>query len=417
MSAPQVVVIGGGPAGLLAAGRAAEKGARVILVEKNQTVGEKLLLSGKRRCNVTSAEEDMDVFLSKYGPNGKFLYSAFSRFGPRETMNFFESRGVALKEERGKRIFPSAGGSEGVLAALLNYVREGGVTIYRNRESLNMEIRDGRVRRFILRGQEVEGDAFIICTGGKSFPKTGSTGDGYRFARRAGHTITPPVPALCPVRIVEKWPPASRGMTLRNVSLTLWKDGAQESQRFGELLLTHFGISGPIAMDMSKEIAAAMATGAAKLTLDLKPALSLSVLVNRIGRDFEKFSGRKFRDSLGELLPRGLIPAVLQSAPIPEEKLVNSATEQEIEALAALLKTFPLTPEGLLGFDWAIVTSGGVVLKEIDPRNMRSKLVENLFFAGEVLDIDGPTGGFNLQMCWSTGYQAGESAAGILSSL
>ncbi len=413
MSAPQIVVIGGGPAGLIAAGRAAEKGARVILVEKNQTVGEKLLLSGKRRCNLTNSEEDMDVFLSKYGPNGKFLYSSFASFGPRETISFFQSRGVPLKEERGKRFFPATGGSEGVLAALLNYVREGGVTIYRKRESINLEIRNGRVLRFILRGQEVEGDAFIICTGGKSFPKTGSTGDGYRFARRAGHTVIPPVPALCPVKTVEKWPLASRGMTLRNVSLTLWKNGEVESQRFGELLLTHFGISGPIAMDMSKEIAAAMETGTARLTLDLKPALSLPVLKNRISRDFEKFSGRKFKDSLGELLPRGLIPAVLALAPLPEEKIVNSASNQEIETLAELLKAFPLTPDGLLGFDWAIVTSGGVALKEIEPRTMRSKLVENLFFAGEVLDLDGPTGGFNLQMCWSTGYQAGESATDV----
>jgi hypothetical protein len=416
MNERRIVVIGGGPAGLLAAGRAAEKGARVVLVEKNQALGEKLLISGKKRCNLTSSEEDTNVFLSKYGPNGKFLYSAFSGFGPRETIEFFESRGVHLVEERGKRMFPAKGGSEAVLSALLGYLREGRVAVCRERESLNLEIGNGRVRRFILREHEIEGDAFIVCTGGKSFPKTGSTGDGYRFARRAGHTVIPPLPALCPVRTIEKWPLSSCGLTLRNVSLTLRRGGTILSQRFGELLLTHFGISGPIAMDMSKEIAGAAERGKVMLSIDFKPALPLNVLADRISRDFVKFSGRMFKDSLGELLPRGLIPAVLRLAPFPVEKIVNSLSRKEIEETASLFKTFPLTPDGLLGFEWAIVTSGGVSLKEIEPATMRSKLVENLFFAGEVLDLDGPTGGFNLQMCWSTGYRAGESAADMILS-
>ena len=411
MTGRKVVVIGGGAAGLIAAGRAAEMGASVILVEKNQELGAKLLMSGKRRCNLTNAEEDGEAFLAAYGPKGKFLHSAFSRFGPAETLEFFTSRGLTTKVERGKRVFPAKGGAEGVINCLISYLKKGRVAVYRNVEALNMEIRGGRVVRSILRGQEVQGDAFIISTGGKSFPKTGSTGDGYRFALRAGHEIVPPAPALCPVRLKEKWPLIARGVNLRNVSLTLLLDGLPVAKRFGELLLTHFGVSGPIAMDLSKEIGAACASGEALLSLDLKPALSMEVLEGRIGRDFVKFSGRKFQDSLGDLLPRGLILPVLDRSSVPGDKIVDYISEEEISELASILKDFRLTPDGLLGFNWSIVTSGGVNLKEVDPKTMRSKLVENLYFAGEILDIDGPTGGFNLQMCWSTGFIAGENAA------
>ncbi len=411
MTSPKVIVIGGGAAGLIAAGRAAECGARVILVEKNQALGAKLILSGKGRCNITNGEEDIDRFLSFYGKKGKFLYSAFSRFGPRETLAFFEKRGLRTVMERGKRIFPEKGGSEKVINCLIEYLKEGRVEIYRSREALNLEFHGGRAKRFILRGQEVEGDSFIICTGGKSFPKTGSTGDGYRFAQRAGHAIITPKPALCPVKLRDKWPLPARGLNLKNVSLSLFLDGVKISERFGELLLTHFGISGPIAMDMSREIDDACSEGSSELYLDLKPALTLEVLAARIGRDFEKYAGGIFRDSLKDLLPRGIIPSVLEKSAIPPEKRVSDISSEEKNGLAHLLKAMPLAPSGLLGFDWSIVTSGGVSLKEIEPATMKSKLAENLFFAGEILDIDGPTGGFNLQMCWSTGYIAGESAA------
>lgn len=413
MTGPKVIVIGGGAAGMIAAGRAAEAGARVTLVEKNQTLGAKLMLSGRGRCNLTSAEEDMDNFLDAYGPNGKFLYSAFSRFGPAETLRFFSSLGLETKVERGKRVFPAKGGAEKVINCLFDYLKRGRVAILRNREALNLEIRDGKAVRFILRGEELEGDAFIICTGGKSFPKTGSTGDGYRFAKRAGHHIIPPAPALCPVRLAEKWPLQARGLNLRNVSLSLIKDGSVISKKFGELLLTHFGISGPIAMDMSREIEEASASGDAALLLDLKPALSREVLTARIGRDFEKYSGMMFKDSLKDLLPRGLIPVMVEKSSVPPEKKVRYVSAEEKEELAGLMKELPLTPRGLLGFDWSIVTAGGVDLKEVDPRTMASRLVDNIFFAGEILDLDGPSGGFNLQACWSAGYIAGENAAAI----
>ena len=413
MSGPRVVVIGGGAAGMIAAGRAAEMGARVTLVEKNQTLGSKLMLSGKGRCNLTNAEENIEVFLAAYGPNGKFLHSAFSRFGPAETLRFFSSLGLETKVERGKRVFPAKGGSEKVINCLFDYLKRGRVAILRNKEALNLEIKNGKALRFILRGEELEGDAFIICTGGKSFPKTGSTGDGYRFARRAGHNIITPVPALCPVRLAEKWPLQARGLNLKNVSLSLVQDGKVISKRFGEVLLTHFGISGPIAMDMSREIEEASARGEACLLLDLKPALTMEVLAARIGRDFEKYSGCMFKDSLKDLLPRGLIPVLVDKSSAPPEKPARYVSKEEKEELASIMKELHLTPRGLLGFDWSIVTAGGVDLKETDPRTMASRLVSNIFFAGEVLDLDGPTGGFNLQACWSTGYIAGESAASV----
>jgi len=413
----RVVVIGGGPAGLLATGRAAERGALAVLLEKNAAPGKKLLLSGKGRCNLTSSEEDTDLFLSKYGRNGRFLYSVFSRFGPAETISFFESIGVELKEERGKRIFPAAGGAPGVLDALRRYAVGAGAEIRCENEALDLVLREGRVRSVLTKDGEIEGDAFIICTGGKSFPRTGSTGDGYRFARRAGHTVVPPVPALCPVRTAERWPETCHGLTLRNVSLSLRRNGKVTTSRFGELLLTHFGLSGPIAMDMSKEIAAALESGGGELVIDLKPALTHQVLTKRIRRDLDRLSGKHLKEALGGLLPSGLISAVIMKSPIPEQKLVNDIGNREVGELAALLKAFQLTPTGLLGFNWAVVTSGGVAIDEIDPGTMRSKIVENLFFAGEVIDIDGPTGGFNLQMCWSTGHQAGESAAVYAKSL
>ncbi len=409
MKGPRVVVIGGGAAGLMAAGRAAEKGARVVLVEKNQTLGAKLLLSGKGRCNLTSAEEDLDTFLSPSAPRGSFFIRLFPGSAPLKPWIF--PPGDSGQRWNGEKGFSRKGGSERVINCLIDYIRQGGVTVYRNREALNLEIRDGRAVRFILRGQEVEGDAFLICTGGKSFPRTGSTGDGYRFAKRAGHQVLQPVPALCPVRLKDKWPQTARGLNLKNVSLTLLKDGTVVSRRFGELLLTHFGISGPIAMDMSRDIGEAYSTGNAALLLDLKPALPLDVLTARIGRDLEKYAGKMFRDCLKDLLPGGIIPAVVEKATIPPDKKAEYISPEEKNELARLLKEYPLTPDGLLGFDWSIVTSGGVDLKEIDPRTMGSKIVENLYFAGEILDLDGPTGGFNLQMCWSTGFVAGDSAA------
>jgi predicted Rossmann fold flavoprotein len=408
------IVIGGGPAGLMAAARAAEVGERVLLVEKNDSLGEKLLLAGKRRCNLTNAEPDLEAFLSRYGENGRFLHGAFSRFGPSETLRFFESRGVKTRVERGGRIFPDmpnvAKGAQRVLDTLLIYCKKGGVRILRRSPVKAAKVKNGRIERIVTSVEELSAGRYILATGGKSYPKTGSSGDGYRFASQAGHTIVEPTPAIVPVRTLETWVKLARGFNLRNVRLTVTVDGEKTAERFGEMEFTNFGVSGPIVMDLSVSVPDWMKRGTVCFLLDLKPALDLSTLLSRIERDFEKNSKRVFGSALSSLLPGALIPLMLELLDVPADKPVPCISPEEREDLAKRLKSIPLTVNGLWSFDHAIVTKGGVCLKEVDPVSLRSKLCENLYLAGEVLDLNGPTGGFNLQMCWSTGYVAGQGA-------
>ncbi|MDR1978145.1 MAG: NAD(P)/FAD-dependent oxidoreductase [Synergistaceae bacterium] len=407
-------MIGGGPAGLIAAGRAAEVGERVLLVEKNDSLGEKLLLAGKRRCNLTNAESDMRTFLSRYGENGRFLHGAFSRFGPRETLGFFNRHGIPTKTERGNRIFPdlppaaSTQGAQKVLDCLLMYCKKGNVRILRKSAVKTVKIKNGRVERVVTNIEELAADRYILATGGKSYPKTGSTGDGYRFAAQAGHAIIEPTPAIVPVKTHETWVKLARNFNLRNVRLTVTVNGQKVDERFGEMEFTNFGVSGPIVMDLSAFVSDWMKQGTVNLTLDLKPAMNMPTLLSRIERDFEKYKDREFGRALTDLLPSALIPLVLNLSDIPEDKPVAYVSSEEQEDLAQLLKNISLTVNGLWSFDHAIVTKGGVCLKEVDPATLRSKLCENLYFAGEILDLNGPTGGFNLQICWSTGYVAGE---------
>ncbi|MDR1621009.1 MAG: NAD(P)/FAD-dependent oxidoreductase [Synergistaceae bacterium] len=409
-------MIGGGPAGLMAAGRAAELGERVLLVEKNDSLGEKLLLAGKRRCNLTNAEPDMEKFLSRYGKNGRFLHGAFSRFGPTETLAFFNQNGVPTKTERGNRIFPalppekSAQGAQRVLDCLLVYCKKGNVRILRRSEVKALKVKNKRIERIVTNIEELSADRCIVATGGKSYPKTGSTGDGYRFAAQAGHTIVEPTPAIVPVKTHETWVKLARNFNLRNVRLTATVNGQKIDERFGEMEFTNFGVSGPIVMDLSSFVSDWMKQGTVGLVLDLKPAMDLPTLLARIDRDFEKYRDREFGRALVDLLPSALIPLALELSDVPGDKPVSYVSPEERQDLARLLKNIPLTVNGLWSFDHAIVTKGGVCLKEVDPVTLRSKLCENLWFAGEILDLNGPTGGFNLQMCWSTGYAAGQGA-------
>ncbi|MDR2178910.1 MAG: NAD(P)/FAD-dependent oxidoreductase [Synergistaceae bacterium] len=413
------MVIGGGPAGLMAAGRAAELGERVLLVEKNDSLGQKLLLAGKRRCNLTNAEPDMEVFLSRYGKNGRFLHGAFSRFGPGETLAFFNRNGVPTRTERGNRVFPdipdkscetTPGGAQRVLDCLMLYCKKGKVRILRRSAVTALKVRNGRVERIVTNVEELSADRYILATGGKSYPKTGSTGDGYRFAAQAGHTIVEPTPAIVPVKTRETWVKLARNFNLRNVRLTAAVDGRQVDQRFGEMEFTNFGVSGPIVMDLSSYVSDWMKQGTVTLTLDLKPALDLPTLATRIDRDLEKYRDREFGRALTDLVPSALIPLVLELSDVPGDKPVVYVSPEERQDLAQLLKNISLTVNGLWSFDHAVVTKGGVCLNEVDPATLRSKLCENLYFAGEILDLNGPTGGFNLQMCWSTGYTAAQGA-------
>lgn len=407
-----VLVIGGGPAGMMAAIAAAEAGASVILLEGNSELGIKLMMTGKGRCNITNAETDRRKFLDMFGKNGKFLYAAFNDFGPEDAVKFFEARGVATKVERGGRIFPVSDKAGDVRQALLDELRR-----------LRADVAKGaRVKRVSIKGRKVAGLTMdnestvsfrnaIIATGGLSYPGSGSSGDGIDWAENAGHKIVPPRPVLTPVIAKEGWVVQLEGLSLKNVAVSVWQEGRKQDERFGEALFTDKGMSGPVILDMSKKIGGLLDGGKVELSVDFKPALEFAELDKRIQKDFFENQNRMFKNSLDELLPQKLIPVIISLSGIDPEKKVNLVTKEERRRLLHLLKELRLEVDGLFGFDKAVVTAGGVSLREIDPKTMRSKLIDNLYFAGEVLDLDAPTGGYNLQAAWSTGHLAGRSAA------
>ena len=407
-----VTIIGGGPAGMMAAGRAGEMGAKVVLLERNNALGRKLLLTGKGRSNITKAEFNSRELIKKYGREGDFLLYPLSVFGVKETIGFFEKKGLKIKTERGKRIFPQSDKASDVLAILIDYLKLGGVKIMTNSKVEKILKQKNRASKIILKdGREISAKNYIIATGGKSFPGTGSTGDGYQWAKELGHSISKLRPALVPLKIKESWPKMAQGLALKNVELSVFQNNKKKDSRFGEMLFTHFGISGPIILDLSGKIAELLEKGEVKLVLDLKPALDSQTLDKRIQSDFSKYSQKLFKNSLSDLLPQKLIPIIVKLSGITPLKKVNVITREERYKLVRLLKGLAMTVSSLLGFEMAIVTSGGVSLKEIDSKTMKSKLIENLFFAGEIINLHGPTGGYNLQLCWSTGYLAGQMAA------
>ncbi len=410
-----VAVIGGGPAGMTAAIKAAEKGASVVVLEKNKDFGRKLLLTGHGRCNITNAEFDVKNLVSRYGKGGKFLFSAFRKFGPEDVVRFFNEEKVETKVERGGRVFPKSNRAETVRTALIKCMKKRGVTLVCDAKVHRFSVRDGRIKKIILQNKkEVFAENYILCTGGSAYSVTGSTGDGVRWADSLGHSVREMKPALVPLKIKELWVRELQGLSLKNVQITA-KGGKKKAVRFGECVFAHYGISGPIILDMSKEVGELLEKGKVKLFLDLKPALDFKKLDERVRRDFEKYANKKFKNSLEDLLPAKMIPVVVDLSGIVPEKKVNQIGKEERKGLVGLLKGLEMTVESLMGFDLAVTTSGGVSLSEIDEKTMQSKKIENLFFAGEVIDIDGPTGGFNLQMCWSTGYVAGEGAVKKLS--
>lgn len=412
-----VAVIGGGPAGMMAAGKAGELGAKVVLLEKNASLGRKLLLTGKGRSNLTRAEFNPRELLKKYGREGDFLLYPLSVFGVKETIEFFEKKGLKTKIERGKRIFPESDRAQDVLNILINYLKKRLVKVMTNYEVKEIIKNENRIIKVVLSGgQELLAENYIIATGGKSYPGTGSTGDGYKWAEELGHKVSKLRPALVPLKIKENWPKLVQGLALKNVELTVLKNNKKKDGRFGELLFTHFGISGPIVLDLSGKIGELLEKGEVKLILDLKPALDSRILDKRLQSDFSKYSQKLFKNSLSDLLPKKLILIIVGLSGINPSKKVNEITREERYKLVKLLKGLEMRVSSLLGFETAIVTSGGVPLKEIDSKTMKSKLIENLFFAGEIIDLHGPTGGYNLQLCWSTGYLAGKSAANSVST-
>lgn len=404
-----VIVIGGGPAGMMSAGRAAELGAKVLLLEKNNQLGTKLLCTGKGRCNITNNTDEVKKMVERYGQNGKFLFSAFNKFKVEDTVNFFENLGVKTKVERGERIFPESDRARDVQSALVKYMRQGEVEIMTNAQVKNILVEKKAIKKIVLEdGQELEADKYIICTGGKSYPLTGSTGDGYKWLEKMRHTIVTPRPALTPIVIKERFIRELEGLSLKNVEINLFKDNKKIDSRFGEALFTGNGMSGPIILDISRKIGEEL-PNKLKLKIDFKPALDFVKLDERVQRDFADNSNKLFKNSLNELLPQKLIPLFIRLSEINPDKKVNSITKEERKKFLHLLKEFELEVIDLTGFDKAIVTAGGVDISEVDPKTMQSKIIKNLYLAGEILDIDGPTGGYNLQVCWSTGFVAGEN--------
>jgi len=407
-----VAVIGGGPSGMMAGGRAGELGAKVALLEKKVGLGRKLLLTGKGRSNLTRAEFNPKELVKKYGREGDFLLYPLSIFGVEKTIDFFEKKGLKTKVERGKRVFPQSDSACDVLKILISYLKKGGVEIMTGSEVKEIVCDKNKIEKVILKkGQEIFAKNYIIATGGRSYPGTGSTGAGYKWLGKLGHKINKLSPALVPLKIKENWPRLAQGLSLKNIELAVfWKNKKQDS-RFGEMLFTHFGISGPIVLDLSEKVGELLERGEVKLVLDLKPALDFETLDKRLQSDFSKYSNKIFKNSLSDLLPQKMIPVIVELSGINPGKKVNEITREERQKLVKLLKGLEMRVSSLLGFETAIVTSGGVSLKEIDSKTMKSKLIGNLFLAGEIIDLHGPTGGYNLQLCWSTGYLAGQSSA------
>lgn len=406
-----VIVIGGGPAGMMAAGTAAKGGCRTALIEQNKILGKKLLITGKGRCNLTNACEDVETLIANVPSNPSFLYSAFYSFTNRDVMEFFRELGVETKVERGNRVFPVSDKSKDVADALRRYLDCNGVKVIHDRaDEILAEENQVRGVRTAKNGR-LNTARVVAATGGLSYWRTGSTGDGYTWAEELGHTIVEPVPSLVPLETEEAWVKELVGLSLRNISITVKNEkGKKIYTDFGEMMFAHFGLTGPVILSASAHMRR-MGKEQYTVWLDLKPALDEKQLDARVLRDFEKFRNKDFVNSLTELLPRRMIAPIVKLSGIDPRKQVNAVTKEERTRLVRLLKGIPIPIRRFCPIEQAIITSGGVSVKEIDPTDMQSKLVHGLFFAGELIDVDAYTGGFNLQIAFSTGWLAGTSCA------
>lgn len=401
-----LVVIGGGPAGMMCAYTAAERGLSVVLLEPNDKLGRKLRITGKGRCNVNN-NCDIKTFMANIPGDGRFLYSALNRLSPGDTIAFFEGHGLPLKTERGNRVFPQSDNANDVANLMASLCKKAGVRI-RHTSAKQIITENGAVAGVATGEGYLPCRAAAVCTGGLSYPLTGSTGAGYEFARNLGHTVSPLRPSLVPLVSPDAYCAEMQGFAPKNVTLSAYEDDKLIYRELGEMLFTHFGVSGPLVLSASAKMRK-MGSAVYRLSIDLKPGLDEKKLDARILRDFDKYANREFKNALGDLAGRSMIPILVELSGIPEDKPVNTITREERKRLVALLKAFPVAVSGFRPIEEAIVTSGGISTKEINPRTMESKLVSGLFFAGEVLDVDGYTGGFNLQIAWSTGFVAGNS--------
>lgn len=407
----KILIIGAGAAGLIAAGTASAKGKKVIILERNEKPARKVMITGKGRCNVTNNCNDLGKLISNVSVNGKFLYSAFSSWMPSDTVELIEDMGVPLKCERGNRVFPCSDKAQDIVDALVSYGTDDGAEIINGRAK-KLIVENGELKGVeTFDGEKIFADKVIIATGGKSYPRTGSTGDGYELARQVGHTVIEPKPSLVPMNCHEGFCSDLMGLSLRNVSVKVLDTQKSEKviyEDFGEMLFTHFGVSGPMILSASSHIRN-MEKNRYVISIDLKPALSVEQLDARILRDFSENTNKDYINSLNALLPKKLVPVAVKLSGIRANTKVNQITKEQRRRLAELLKDFRVTVTSFRPIDEAIITSGGIKVSEINPKTMESKLMKNLFFAGEVIDVDAYTGGFNLQIAFSTGHLAGEN--------
>ncbi len=407
-----VIVVGGGPAGMMAAARAAARGRTVLLLEKNKKLGEKLLITGGGRCNVTNNKPEVRMMLAQYKSGGKFLFSAFSQFAVKEAIEFFTARKLAFKEENDGRMFPRTEKAESVWRVLVEELKKSGVTIKSGRAVMGIEKR-GETGQFVIKledNEKIVASSCIVATGGTSHPETGSTGEGFKWLKNLGHTIVENNFALVPLALADAWAKKLGGVTLQNIKLTVLADGKKQSAHLGKLLFTHFGVSGPTILNLSKEVGELLAHSRVTILLDLFPKLDAGVLREKLQNLLITESNKKIKNILGQLIPTALVGPMLKLAEIDGETPSHSVRRDERLKLVQILKAVPLQVKGLLGANKAVISAGGVKLEEINFKTMESRLAPRLYLIGDVLNIDRPSGGYSLQLCWTTGFVAGENA-------
>ena len=407
-----VIVVGGGPAGMMAAGRAAERGARVLLLEKNEALGKKLLITGGGRCNLTNSEPDTHKLLSKFKDRGKYLFSPFSEWGVKETLNFFHKNGVETKIEEGQRVFPVSNSAQSVWNVLVEYMKQYRVKVISNSPVVEI-VKKGNVLVGVkLKNKEViRCKAIVVATGGTSRPDTGSTGDGYAWLEKLGHTVVEPTPSLVPIALKDAWIKRLAGVRLDDIKITILQNGERQGIAKGKILFTHVGVSGPTILNMGKDVGELLKYGNVVLSLDLFPKTDHGKLDIQLRELFEKNGKKKIKNALSGFVPSATAPVLAELSRINPEAACNSILREDRKRLNVLLKSVPLNVNKLLGPEKAIVTSGGVVLDEVDMKTMRSKIFSNLYLVGDILNIDRPSGGYSLQLCWTTGFVAGNSAS------
>lgn len=408
-----VIVMGGGPAGMMSAGTAASRGRKVLLIEKNKNLGEKLKITGGGRCNITNAEYDTREFLLKFGEAEPFLYSPFSQFGVKDTFSFFESRGLPLVVEARKRAFPNTQKAMDVFRVMEKYISHKNVTVIKNSpvEKIVADKNRGDIVSVVSGGVTFKAEGFILATGGVSHPETGSTGDGFKWLKNIGHKIKDPVPDIVPLKVKEKWVKDLAGVSLSFMKITFFLDGKKIFSKTGKILFTHFGLSGPLILNSARQVADLLHQGVVTAKIDAFPHTNLGLLEKQILKVFDDNKNKDYKNIVKDIAPEGMAETLLEFNIVSDrDKKVHSVLKDERKNIAGLMKAFPVTIAGLMGMDRAVVSSGGILLEEVDTKTMRSRIYKNLYLTGDILNINRPSGGYSLQLCWTTGFVAGQNA-------